>query len=78
MNLKQLVLKYKKKTVILILLIIAAAGADIYAGYTLAWYYDIVTASDIQGARIRFSVYMILTEYFLLSWHTLQIAMKQE
>lgn len=50
MNLKQLVLKYKKKTVILILLIIAAAGADIYAGYTLAWYYDIVTASDIQGA----------------------------
>ena len=56
MNLKQLVLKYKKKTVILILLIIAAAGADIYAGYTLAWYYDIVTASDLQGAG-RFSVY---------------------
>lgn len=63
MNLKQLVLKYKKKTVILILLIIAAAGADIYAGYTLAWYYDIVTASDIQGA-VRFSVYMILIRVF--------------
>ena len=44
MNLKQLVLKYKKKTVILILLIIAAAGADIYAGYTLAWYYDIAVS----------------------------------
>ena len=63
MNLKKLLGRHKKKTAILILLIILAAGADIYAGYTLAWYYDIVTASNIRTA-IEFSVYMILVRVF--------------
>lgn len=63
MNLKSLLRKHKKKTAILVLLIILAAGTDIYAGYTLAWYYDIVTASNIRTA-IEFSVYMILVRVF--------------
>lgn len=63
MSLKKLLGKHKKKTAILILLIVVAAGADIYAGYTLEWYYDIITASNIRTA-FEFSVYMILIRIF--------------
>ncbi len=62
-SLQKLLVEYKFKVVALIILIILAAASDIYAGYTLTLYYDIIVSPNIQTA-IFFSLYMMAVWVF--------------
>lgn len=62
-SLQKLLVEYKFKVVVLIILIILAAASDIYAGYTLTLYYDIIVSPNIQTA-IFFSLYMMAVWVF--------------
>jgi ABC-type multidrug transport system fused ATPase/permease subunit len=57
-NMKKLLMKFKKRVFLSILMIAIASATNIYSGYVLTHYYDILTSNNIKSA-VMFAGIMI-------------------